>query len=182
MKALSRREEAFVESVVGGKTATQAAIDAGYAPRSAPSRASKLARRGKIIAAINARREVAVAQAQETTNITVARLFEELGRVGLSDPKDLCGPDGRLLPLHALPEGIRRAIASCEVEEIYAPDPRPNGHLAESDRRLVRIRTTKVKFWNKLQAIEAIATIAGYTREESKVGGEVVLRWASEDE
>jgi hypothetical protein len=68
-----------------------------------------------------------VAQAQEATHVTAARLFEELGRVGLCDPKDLCGPDGRILPLHALPESIRRTIASCEIEEVYALDPRPDG-------------------------------------------------------
>lgn len=35
-------------------------------------------------------------QAQEATHITLTRLFEELGRVGLCDPKDLCEPDGGL--------------------------------------------------------------------------------------
>ena len=115
MNKLSPLEEKFVEGIVVGKTSTRAAIDAGYAPKNAANRASKLHRKAKIQAAITQRRSSAVAAAEQATNISLARLFEEFGRTALNDPKDILDADGNVLPLHEMPEHACRAIASVEV-------------------------------------------------------------------
>ena len=178
MNKLSVLEEKFVEGIVVGKTSTRAAIDAGYAPKNAANRASKLHRKAKIQAAITLRRSSAVAAAEQATNISLARLFEELGRTALNDPKDILDADGNVLPLHEIPEHARRAIASVEVT---THEVERSGTQGAKNRTTVALaRTTKIKFWDKLKAIEQIARLAGYLKEESTEGGEYILRWADE--
>jgi hypothetical protein len=196
VKDLSRLETAFAEGVVAGKTATQAAVDAGYAPTHARNRGSKLLKKPKIRAYIELRRATAVAAAEQATNITLARIFEELGHVALLDPKDLFDEKGRLLPLHEMPEHARRAISSFDVDETYELSNRPtsgkdvtttgpNGAAIVSQTAPIEpefelTRTTKVRFWPKLQALENIAKLAGYLKQDQKLEGEVVLRWADD--
>lgn len=186
MKALSRLEEKFAEGVVAGKPARTAAIEAGYAPTHAANRGSKLLKKPKIKAYIELRRASAVVVAQQATNITLTRLFEELGRVGLADIGQCFDGKGQLIPLHLMPEDIRRAVSSFEVDETFAlvekPTSAPNkakkGQQSDPyEPQFALTRTTKVRFWDKLKAIESIAKLAGYLREESQVVGEVVLSW-----
>ena len=95
-------------------------------------------------------------------------MFEELARTALCDPKDLFDTKGDMLALNEMPEDIRRAIASCDVEvttEVV------NSGARES--KVVTVRTTKVKFWDKLRAIDQIAKLAGYQKTESTVEGRV---------
>jgi hypothetical protein len=103
------------------------------------------------------------------------KVFEELARTALCEPKDLFDAKGNMLALNEMPEDIRRAIASCDVEvttEVVNSGARGPG--------VVKVRTTKVKFWDKLRAIDQIAKLAGYQKTESTVGGEYILRWADE--
>jgi hypothetical protein len=53
-------------------------------------------------AAITQRLSSAVASAEQATNISLARLFEEFGRTALNDPKDILDADGNVLPLHEI--------------------------------------------------------------------------------
>ena len=66
-----------------------------------------------------------VKAAEGATNITVTRIFQELGRVGLCDPEGLFDASGRILPLHLMPEDIRRAISSVDIEERMDVEDRP---------------------------------------------------------
>ena len=108
----------------------------------------------------------------------ISRLFEELGRTALNDPKDIFDADGNVLPLHEIPEHARRAIASVEVTTHEVERSGTKG--AKNRTTVVLARTTKIKFWDKLKAIEQIARLAGYLKEESTVGGTYILRWADD--
>ena len=168
MNKLSVLEEKFVEGIVVGKTSTRAAIDAGYAAGSAASAGSRLLRKVKVKTAIEIRRASAVAAAQAETNTTLARLLEELARTALCDPKDLFDAKGSMLALNEMPEDIRRAIASCNVEvttEVV--------NSGAKGSKVAKVRATKIKFWDKLRAIDEIAKLAGYPKTDSTVGGEL---------
>lgn len=52
---------------------------------------------------------------QEKIQITLERVLEEEARLAFFDPKDLFDEDGRLLPVHQMPEDIRRAVAGLKV-------------------------------------------------------------------
>ena len=76
-------------------------------------------------------------------------MFKELARTALCDPKDLFDAKGNMLALNEMPEDIRRAIASCDVEvTTEVVDSGAKGS------KVVKVRTTKVKFWDKLRAID----------------------------
>lgn len=170
--------------MISGLPAGRAAIKAGYAPTYARDRGSKLLRKPKIKAYIELRRASAVVVMQTDTNITLARLFEELGHIALADPSDICDDSGSVLPLHKMPKRIRRAISSIEVEETHALTklPAKDGKPGYNAAELACIRTTKVRFWDKLKAIEQIAKLAGYLKDTdpNALSGEITLRWSDE--
>jgi hypothetical protein len=73
--------------------------------------------------------------------------------------------EGRPLSVHENTEHVRRALASFEVE-------------VTEGQGAALIRTTKVRFVDKLKAIELIARLAGYLKTETAIGGEFIVRWA----
>ena len=102
-------------------------------------------------------------------------MLEEFARTALCDPKDLFDAKGNMLALNGMPEDIRRVIASCNVEvttEVV--------NSGAKGSKVVKVRATKIKFWDKLRAIDEIAKLAGYPKTESTVGGEHILRWDDE--
>jgi phage terminase small subunit len=91
--------------------ATQAAIRAGYSPRTAAAQASRLL--------INVKVAEAIAQSMKERSrrleVSKDRVLLELARIAMLDPGDLFDVGGNLLPVHAMPEDARRSIASLEV-------------------------------------------------------------------
>jgi hypothetical protein len=96
-------------------TALTAAIRAGYPARSASVTAAKLLVNGKIKARIAEIR----ANASAKTGVSLERTLDQLGAMAYADPAEMYHPvTGDMLPVHEMPENIRRAIISIEVDEI----------------------------------------------------------------
>lgn len=155
MTGLTEREAAFAAGVAAGKSGTQAAKDAGYAAGSAAVRAARLIRKAKVAGEIERLRGLAVARIEEETGLTLARLIDEASHAALLDPAQMYDEAGVLLPLTKMPEAIRRAIASIEVEEKFIPGP------GGDDEALITVRVHKVKFWDKPRSIELTAKLRG---------------------
>lgn len=96
----------------------------------------------------------------EALGLTPARILLELGRIALADIGQAFDAEGRLLPLHEMPEDVRRAIAAIEVEEIFTG--------RGEDRVFVGV-LRKVKFWNKDKALQTIATHLGMLVEVRRI-------------
>ena len=187
VKALSRREELFVEAVVAGKSNRQAAIAAGYAPSGAASIAHKLTQKNRVKVQIELRRRGVLAQMQDETLFALVRIGKELDAVAHSDPKDLFDAEGKFLPVHEMPEPIRRAISSVDVDESWELVDGPKATTsepaaAEMEQNFLKTRTVKVRFWPKVAALEAMARLGGHLKQDSEIGGEIVLRWAGADD
>ena len=90
--ALTPRQERFVVEFLKDANATQAAIRAGYAPRSAEGTASRMLRNAKVSAAVG-----------------------EAGALAFSNIQDLFDDDGHLLPIKDWPPHIAAAVSSIEV-------------------------------------------------------------------
>lgn len=87
--------------------ATQAAIRAGYSPRSAEVTASRLLRNAKVAAAITEAQKAR----SERTEITQDRVLQELAAMAYYDPADLVStPMNGPADIAKLPEHVRRAI------------------------------------------------------------------------
>lgn len=175
-EVLSLKEALFVEAYLKLRHGTKAALEAGYSARTATVAGSKLLSRVKVRAAIDARLAVVQAQVEATTTVTLVRLIEELARIALVDPKDLFGPDGRLLKIADMPEDVRRAVQSLEFETKHSTDG-TGEHTVLTDAR-----TGKLRFWDKPGAIRLIAQLAGYLREkvDHEHTGEITYRWKRE--
>lgn len=108
---LLEMEELFVSEYVKDFNATQAAIRAGYAKRTAKQQGHKLLRRPEVAEAIGRLTNRVLARNEVNASRVVAWLLE---RAEL-DAGEMFGEDGELLPVKAMPEHVRRCVESYEM-------------------------------------------------------------------
>ena len=135
----------FIQEYIktGLTDATAAYIAAGYSAKGATACASRLLKNANIQAEIEKYMEAA----KERAVVCAADVLIELKRIGTVDISKAYSPSGQLLPVHEMPEDIRRAIAGIETEELW--------EFSEDSQKKERVGTvTKVKFWDKNKALE----------------------------
>lgn len=132
--ALTPRQERFVAEYLVDRNGKQAAIRAGYSPRSAEVTASKLLSNPKVREVVE-RKVEAQAERLEVKADTVLR---ELLRIATADIGEAFDANDNLKPMHEIPEEVRRAIGAFEFKA--------------GDDGITR----KVKFWDKNKALESL--------------------------
>lgn len=141
--------EAYVEN---GGNGMEAAITAGFSPKSAKSKASHLLKVPKIKAAIEKRRAEVLEKAQEKTDLTIEGTLRELHGIVHSDLRKCFDQQtGALLPPHKWPDDVAKAMASVKVVEMAGGMKVDAG---EGSVEHVPMYTKEVKFWDKNSAIE----------------------------
>lgn len=138
---LTPRQEKFVQGVVSGLSQS-AAYRQAY-PRSLQwqahtvhIQASALAAQHKVSVRIMALKK----KAEEQSVLSRTRILDEIGRVALSDIRNVTRPDGSLKLPHELDAATAAAVASFEMDQ-YG--------------------TIKYKFWDKNAALEKAAKHIG---------------------
>lgn len=142
MKAkLKPKHSRFVANYVanGCKDATQAALSAGYTGKNVRVTASKLLTKANIQAAI----ADVLAKQQVRCLIDKDRILAELARIATCDIAGAFDANGNILPIKDMPEDVRRAISSIEVESL----PSIINKDGEADGEGGTV--TKIKFWDK---------------------------------
>lgn len=141
---LRGKQGLFVAEYLKDLNGKQAAIRAGYSPRSAESTASTILRNPKVQAAI------AEAQQRRSERIELKAddIVRELLRFAKTDIRKAFDKDGRLLPIHEMPEDVAHAISGIEVLEEWGPD-------GEGGRVPIG-EVKKVKFWDKVKGLELL--------------------------
>ncbi len=127
--------------------ATQAAIRAGYSPKTAHQAGHKLVRKGEVQAKIAAGRQKLAA----AVGVTAERLTVELEAVAPSDIGEVLDFTGGTLGLRSardISERTRRAIASMKVKR-YLEESRDGSTRA--------VELVQVKFWSKVGAIDLLS-------------------------
>lgn len=153
-KLLSAQEQRFVTEYLIHFNGTQAAIAAGYAKRSAHVTSSRLLKRAKVAEAIAAANERKLLRAEHSAD----KVLQELALIAFGDIRELYDDEGNPRPLSELSAEAARRIASIEVVE-------------GGKRSWVR----KVKTFDKIRALEALAKHHGLWREEVHHTGKVAL-------
>lgn len=143
--ALTARQASFVEHYVVDLNATQAAIKAGYAQKSAAVTASKLLKNAGIEAAIAATKK----KQADRLEVKAERVLLELARIAWVDIREAQDDKGNWLPLHEWPENIRRAVSSIEYERMITG-------IAEDGTHIEKVLLKKVKFWDKPKSNELL--------------------------
>jgi phage terminase small subunit len=153
---LNAKQAAFVTAWLGnGGNGKQAAIAAGYSPKSAEQQASYLRSLPKVAAAISE----GLAKAVRSGESTAAKVVRELDLIAHSDLTEILKEDGTLDPaeLKKLPPEVRRAISAFEVIEDEEED---------KDGKAVVRRRIKVKLWDKNRALDTLAKKHGLLVEK----------------
>ena len=142
MRELTGKQKRFVAEYRKDFNATQAAIRAGYSARNAESIGYQLLQKTPVSEAIRKATERGLAKLE----ITGDRVLQELAKLSFSDVRALFDDQGRLLPVHMLPDNIAASISSVEVvtSRIPGTDPVEVEH------------TSKIKLWDKKGSLELL--------------------------
>lgn len=140
---LTPKQERFCREYVVDLNQAAAALRAGYTEKDAGREGCILLKKTHVIALV----EQLKARQYKRLDVKADNVLLELGRIGFVDPAGLFGLDGVMLPFNEIPEDIRRAISSVEVHTEY---------LGTGKNRKEWGRVLKIKFWSKVDALEAL--------------------------
>jgi phage terminase small subunit len=143
--SLTPKPGLFVLEYAKDHNATQAAIRAGYSPKTARQQASRLLSNVAIQDAI----QQAIAAQKARLQVEADDILREallIARSDIGDILDFAGEQPRLRPAREIPERARRAIGSVKVRR----------HLEGAGDDAREVEVTEFKLWDKLGAIDKL--------------------------
>lgn len=161
--ALTPKQEAFVREYLVDLNATQAALRAGYSPKTAPFIGAENLKKPQIASAI------AEAQSQRASRVEVTadRVLRELAILGFSDVRHFAvDQHGALTLTDNAPDDAWRAVSSVKHKIRTFTDPKGNTEVN---------REIEYKLWDKNAALDKIARHISFyppeKREHTGPGG-----------
>jgi len=142
---LTAKQMAFCREFILDCNGTQAAIRAGYSPKTANEQAARLLANVSVAAEV----ERLMKERSARTKIDADRVIQELARIGLVDVRKLFNLDGTLMRLDKLDDDTAAAIAGIEVNELRDAEGFVLGHAK------------KIKLVDKLGALTKLAQHLG---------------------
>ena len=146
------KQAAFAAEYLKDFNATQAAIRAGYAEKSAGVEGHRLLKHPQIAALIGPKREEAVIARAEAVNrmvLSVERTRLEIARIAYFDPRRMFDKDGRPLGITELDDDTAACVAGMDVVEERDAEGGVTGYVK------------KWKLADKNAALEKAAKIEG---------------------
>jgi phage terminase small subunit len=104
--ALSPKQRRFVAEYLVDLNGTQAAIRAGYSPRTAKVQGSRLLTNADVAQAVQAGQKRTLGKLE----VTAERIMQELAAMSFVRPSDLYNPDGTAKPLSEWPDHAAAAV------------------------------------------------------------------------
>jgi phage terminase small subunit len=149
VRDLGLRQQRFVEEYLLDLNAKQAAIRAGYSPKTAEAQGSRLLSNLKVQRALTAR----IAARSQRTEVAADRALLEIARIGFSDLRRLFHQDGRLKHPHEWDDDAAASIASVEIV---------TRNLGDGEVEHVH----RIKLWDKGKALEQLSRHLGLYRDQ----------------
>lgn len=141
-RPLTNKQKMFVKEYLCDLNATQSAIRAGYSAKTASWIGPQLLGKTHVAEAIQADMNRRSAKIE----ISGEKVLQELAKLSFSDVRALFDRDGRLLPVHMLPDSIAASVSSVEVVTSRVPGTDP-----------VEVEyTSKIRFWDKRASLELL--------------------------
>ncbi len=141
---LTPQQNLFCHEYLKDRNATQAAIRAKYSAKMAYSIGPRLLTRPNVAYKINR----LIEEQLDRLEVKADLVIKEIVKLGYFDIQDIYNEDGSIKAVKDMPEVVRKAISSVEVDEIF---------LGKGVNRKVIGYTTKIKFWSKEKALEILA-------------------------
>lgn len=156
--SLTRKQLRFVEAYLLDPNGTQAAIAAGYSPKSASVEASRLLSNAKVAAELAARRKVL----EIKTGITPERVLAELAKLGFSDIRQIVQWQANVTTLDEDDEtGEPRLSVTNQVTISDSADLSDEAAAAVLEVSQTKDGALKVKMHDKLGALVKIGQHLG---------------------
>jgi phage terminase small subunit len=143
------RQERFVSEYLEDLNGSAAAVRAGYSRRTADVQAYALLRKPQIA------KRIAAAEAERlaANKISATRALEEDRRIAFNDPRRFVTASGNLRPITEWTEEMAATVASVELVQREAGKRRTD-------------TVVKLRFWNKIQALELLHKHLGLLEPE----------------
>lgn len=150
--ALTPKQQRFVSEYLIDLNATQAAIRAGYSPKTAQEQSSRLLSHVMVKAAVAEKTQVAL----QAIDYSAERVLAEYGKVAFSDVRALFDEAGNMLPIRDLPDDVAASIASVEVNK---------RNLTAGDGQVDLV--LKVRRYDKVKALDSLANYHGLLKGQA---------------
>ena len=146
---LARFEQNYLSN---GNNATLAAIEAGYSPKTAHAMGHKLITRLRE----SGRLAKVAEKAAERAEMKTERTLREVVDIGYNDPRRFYRDDGSLKPPKEWDDSMAACVSSLELAEVRNTKGKVTGY------------TGKIKFWNKLDALDKAMRHAGLFERDNR--------------
>jgi len=157
MAKLTPKQQRFIEEYLIDLNATQAAIRAGYSPKTAHEQGAQLLAKISIREAI----DKAIAERSRRTGITQDRVLRELAKVAFVNATDIINMDDAAIRDDANRDDTA-AIAGVKVKRI----PTEAGEIIERE----------VKIYDKIKALELLGKHLGMFTDKLNVSAEMAVK------
>ena len=141
---LTPKQSRFVEEYLLDLNGKQAAIRAGYSPKTAEVQGSRLLRNAKVQKAL----EAAVQARSRRTEVTADRVVAEFAKLAFADMRDYWPKMGETVDLHRLDQDRTAAIGEITIDEVV-------------DAGGTLHRRTRLKLHDKKGALDSLARHLG---------------------
>lgn len=160
--ALTPKQRRFVAEYLIDLNATEAAKRCGYSEKTARSQGSAL------LTIPDISKAVADAQARQLnrSDLTAARVLEELRRLAFADTRGFFDDAGNLKPIHQLTAEQGSQLAGIEVIKKNAEAG--DGHIDT---------VHKIKLWDKTRSLEMLCKRFGLLVERLDMQGGIEITW-----
>lgn len=152
---MSDKQELFCQEYIIDFNATQAAIRAGYSKKTANRIATENLSKPVIQACLN---ELKTKRAIKV-DVTAERILKELANIAFLDIRKFFDEDGQLKKPADLDDECATTLSSIESDELF------EGY---GDERRSIGYSKKVKFWDKLKALEMLAKHTGFFEKDNQ--------------
>lgn len=153
---MTPKQSRFVDEYLIDLNATQAAIRAGYSPRTAGAQGEALLKNPEVAQFVKFEMD----ERSKRTRVTADRVIEELSRIAFFDIRKAFRPDGTLMSVDEMDQDARAVIVSLDVHDLHDREGNPTG------------RMSKVKLADKLGALTLLMRHMGLLNDKLKIQGD----------
>lgn len=165
---VAKFEQAYMSN---GHNSTEAALAAGYSPRTAHALGHKLLKR---LRASGHLAKVAEKHAR-LAELSTQRTLLEVRNIAYNDPRRFFRDDGTLKPPKEWDDEMAAAVSSIEATPVNMPghaddelDAQPHGGALARKRNPKVEYAYKIKFWSKIDALDKAMRHAGLFEKDNR--------------
>lgn len=158
MNKLTRKQQLFISEYLVDRNATQAAIRAGYGKKNANVVGPRLLDQPQVRMRVDAK----LKELGDKVEVNAAELLRELMMIARFDLRKAFANNGSLKSVKDMPEDVARVVSGLDIDELFKGAGRDRAPLGF---------TKKVRFWDKLRAIEMLLKVEGTLKDRHEVTG-----------